>query len=876
MYAAIALSIGDRTVFDSVFSQLLNPFPDDEPLLPVAEIERALDAIEQDSLAMQMQILTAQTTALLQQATLPLATGNLAAIAALDWNAAVALQAPIFRVWTLGWTLGSVHMRREMIAAVPIDLLPAAPGERQFAKRKPIPKSSIVDLLNLQPGTLINTPAEQAVLRRVNRLAGNFANDQLSQLRTDLIATISPDAQGQTLSRKQLLDRIQTNLQVAKARASAIARTELTYAYNVSRVQTALQSPLVTHLRFLAIGDDRTTDICRSRNGMLIPVAEAGAIALHKPPCHVNCRSTLSPVMADINPTHQEWAKDPDRDWQTRALVPLPPGWQPEALPSVPTPPPAPTQPKPKATRKPKPKDFPDTLDKLQEVRQLGGSTGAMLMEDPTTGKRYVLKKGASADHLEEEMFADAAYQALGVPVPKFKRYEMNGKPVKLAEFVEGQSLQSLLASGDALAAEQAIAQLRKNFAADALLGNWDVIGLNFDNVLIDRAGKVWRIDNGGSLRFRAMGDPKGDRWNDYPTELWSLRDDSVNAQTAAMFGSLKHRDLLDQIDAISSQQKKLLKALPAELRDTVQARIAQMQHLTTVSKTLLDDEWKEAYVSDFAKHTLGVRAAGMVDRMPQQLTQTETDATEYAAVYAYDEQGQLFDSLRDQGSIMADFDRYLRRFGSGYDAIIGDWMEQQASDSWANEAPRSLKYFFANQRSVPRDRYFWRFGESKSRDSYQQVSNDVGPELYQQTLTAWHAFNHELLLKVKFARKNKNGTVTLMRTENREVMQTLNQLKPGDRNQLIQRGFAESTSVYKKVSVFGTEMTLQNVPLHRIFGTYWTEKFSESGEPGFIGDGENEFIALMDGIPLDYLRFGDDLNAELARKQREAGGSIL
>jgi hypothetical protein len=224
----------------------------------------------------------------------------------------------------------------------------------------------------------------------------------------------------------------------------------------------------------------------------------------------------------------------------------------------------------------------------------------------------------------------------------------------------------------------------------------------------------------------------------------------------------------------------------------------------------------------------------------------------------------------------MADFDRYLRRFGSGYDAIIGDWMEQQASDSWANEAPRSLKYFFANQRSVPRDRYFWRFGESKSRDSYQQVSNDVGPELYQQTLTAWHAFNHELLLKVKFARKNKNGTVTLMRTENREVMQTLNQLKPGDRNQLIQRGFAESTSVYKKVSVFGTEMTLQNVPLHRIFGTYWTEKFSESGEPGFIGDGENEFIALMDGIPLDYLRFGDDLNAELARKQREAGGSIL
>jgi len=46
---------------------------------------------------------------------------------------------------------------------------------------------------------------------------------------------------------------------------------------------------------------------------------------------------------------------------------------------------------------------------------------------------------------------------------------------------------------------------LQKDFAADALLSNWDVIGVTADNI-VGNDGKVYRVDNGGALEFRAQG----------------------------------------------------------------------------------------------------------------------------------------------------------------------------------------------------------------------------------------------------------------------------------------------------------------------------------------------------------------------------------
>lgn len=327
--------------FDSVFTAALEvPFESDRPLIPIADIEQGLDAIEDASIEQQTRILAEQTASLLQRAGLFLQARDVAGIQSLEWSAGVALQAPIFSVWSMGWQLGSAHMIREMVAAVPESERQKAEGRRFNTPHSPLltfttaqEKDEIAALLQLQPGTIVNTAAEQAVLRRVVQLSGNFSEAQLAKLKVSLIGAISPDADGKVLSRKELLDQVQANLQVGKARAEMIARTELTNAYNSSRIQTALQSSIVTHFRFLAISDARTTPICRSRNGMLIAASDMSAIAANKPPLHVRCRSTVSPVMGTINPTHAEWVADPARQPGNRTLEPLSKGWNSERPP---------------------------------------------------------------------------------------------------------------------------------------------------------------------------------------------------------------------------------------------------------------------------------------------------------------------------------------------------------------------------------------------------------------------------------------------------------------------------------------------------------------------------------------------------------------
>ena len=227
---------------------------------------------------------------------------------------------------------------------------------------------------------------------------------------------------------------------------------------------------------------------------------------------------------------------------------------------------------------------FPATLDKLEKVKRLGGSTGALLMKDPDTGKMYVLKKGNSPEHAYEEFLADRAYEALGVPVPKGKFY---GKDTKLSEYIEGRALGEL--SGKELADAQA--QLGKHFVADALLSNWDVTGMSGDNVLVANDGTVYRIDNGGSFRYRAQGAPKGSAFGDKVTELSTLRDSDVNYYTAGAFRSVTEADIATQKKELVAKKEELLAAIPdKELRSQVERRLESFREVeSTPSSNKLD-----------------------------------------------------------------------------------------------------------------------------------------------------------------------------------------------------------------------------------------------------------------------------------------------
>ena len=141
---------------------------------------------------------------------------------------------------------------------------------------------------------------------------------------------------------------------------------------------------------------------------------------------------------------------------------------------------------------------FPNDLSTLKVIKKLGGSTGAQLVED-SRGNQYVMKKGSntSNEHVKSEYMTNQLYDLLGLRVPDFELYEENGEAILLSKFIPMTRMPSA----------KDYDEMAKGFAVDALLANWDIY--QNDNCLIDSAGRVIRVDNGGAMEYRAQGSKK-------------------------------------------------------------------------------------------------------------------------------------------------------------------------------------------------------------------------------------------------------------------------------------------------------------------------------------------------------------------------------
>ena len=259
--------------------------------------------------------------------------------------------------------------------------------------------------------------------------------------------------------------------------------------------------------------------------------------------------------------------------------------------------------------------EFPQGLDNLEEVRSLGGSTGAKLVRDRDSGKLFVMKKGADGPHLEEEMLADSLYRAAGVNVPEFRRYlDSGGRPVKLAEFIDGDSLSDLPSAKQ----RAAFKQMQEDFGLDAFMGNWDVGGTGLDNVIVDSSGKVWRIDNGGSLRFRAQGARKtDDQFNPFSEDLWTMREQGNIANT--IFGDMDWDAIERSLTKIDFD--KILDAIPdKELRELMQERALQYRRTARMARNYRNGEYLSSYRDTQLRMGMKLRKNGMSEGAPTEM----------------------------------------------------------------------------------------------------------------------------------------------------------------------------------------------------------------------------------------------------------------
>jgi hypothetical protein len=492
-----------------------------------------------------------------------------------------------------------------------------------------------------------------------------------------------------------------------------------------------------------------------------------------------------------------------------------------------------------------KPAHFPDDPAGLENVSALGGSTGAKLVRDPNTGKKYVLKKGNNADHVREEFVADQIYRSLGVAVPEAHLYETKSGPVKLAEYVEGQTLDKI--SGPAR--DAAFKKLREHLAIDALLGNYDVVGMNLDNILVDKAGKVWRIDNGGSLTHRAQGAKKS-RWDEHVSTLWTMRgttvlpDDQTQAAAMSVFKDVGIYKLRRQIDAIDeAAEKNMLERIPDELRAVVQLRLRTMRDVARHAKALEVDDWTEDYADDVLRHLVGLREANVTHTLPAQLKPKPNETWNKTALY--DEHGNKSDHFtgNKRDSLVVKLEDYMKRQNTSIQ-YVAEWQGAQAGHSWSSRV-NEFKHFLSEVVKLEKGEEYWH-KNSKSEGKKLFDARGTAKTKYREAMAIQKATMLEILSRVDLPHVDRaKGTIRLIRTESAAILPSYG-ITPNHYadNLEIKRGLSESYSLLQSVTIHGHEHTVQELPITRVHGAYFMARNRQNAE-AFLGDHENEITAL-------------------------------
>ena len=192
---------------------------------------------------------------------------------------------------------------------------------------------------------------------------------------------------------------------------------------------------------------------------------------------------------------------------------------------------------------------------------QLGSNNGGFY-RDKVTGQEFYIKFPGSEDVVRNELVSGKLYQALGVDVPELTVVQ-NGSETGLASkikagLVKGTASQLAKAAGAA-----------ENFAIDAWMANWDVVGLGYDNLLLTDAGTAFRVDVGGSLRYRAQGGLKGASFGDTVSELDSLRNKTLNPQSSSVFGKISKKNLEAGVSKILAMPDSRIRSIVLEFGPT-------------------------------------------------------------------------------------------------------------------------------------------------------------------------------------------------------------------------------------------------------------------------------------------------------------------
>lgn len=216
---------------------------------------------------------------------------------------------------------------------------------------------------------------------------------------------------------------------------------------------------------------------------------------------------------------------------------------------------PAKAKPKPAAAPAAAEPEAIPSMDAWVQTGGQGGSNPGGKFKDPS-GQEWYCKFPGDDDVAKSEVLAAKLYALAGLQSQQAQLVTKGGKIGIASKWVDVKKA----GSPAALAAVQ---DAQAGFAVDAWLGNWDVVGLGYDNLQIGADGKAVRVDAGGSLEYRAQGSKKP--FGAKVEEIDTLRDAKVNQQAASVFGSMTNADISASVAKVLAISDAQIRALVAE-----------------------------------------------------------------------------------------------------------------------------------------------------------------------------------------------------------------------------------------------------------------------------------------------------------------------
>jgi len=152
---------------------------------------------------------------------------------------------------------------------------------------------------------------------------------------------------------------------------------------------------------------------------------------------------------------------------------------------------------------------------------QMGSNEGGIHTDEH--GNKHYIKYYKNGDQAKTEALTGQIYHHMGIHTLQPKHEMINGRHAIVTKY--NPDLKSMKPKEfDNLSSDQAH-HIGKMYHAATLTKNWDIVGLEHDNIMKHKNGDLHAIDHGGSFNFRAQGGHK-----DYGPDIsehQSLRDNN-------------------------------------------------------------------------------------------------------------------------------------------------------------------------------------------------------------------------------------------------------------------------------------------------------------------------------------------------------------